>query len=62
MIIAINYADETYAVTQKFSSKCALKFGADRVVEYSPKDISEEFRSAHSDIFSCVSVSGISAV
>ena len=31
MIIAINYADETYAVTQKFSSKCALKFGADRV-------------------------------
>lgn len=53
MIIAINYADETYAVTQKFSSKCALKFGADRVVEYSPKDISEEFRSAHSDIFSC---------
>ncbi len=52
MILAINYADDKYKITQKFNSKCALKFGADEVREYSPEDLSAEFKEKNKDILS----------
>lgn len=53
MILAINYADDRYKVTQKFNTKCALKFGADKAREYSPEDLSAEFREKNKDILTC---------
>ena len=40
----INYADERYRKTQKFNSKMAKKHGADKVIEYTEHDLSEEFK------------------
>lgn len=44
MILAINYAVGAFLTTQKFNSKRALKFGADKVKEYTLEDLSDEFR------------------
>ena len=43
MILAISYADERFYKTQRFNSKRALKFGADKVKEYTREDIDEKF-------------------
>lgn len=43
MIIAINYANDKYSMAQKFNSKRALKFGADKVIEYSPDKLPADF-------------------
>ena len=50
MIIAINYADDRFATAQKFNSKTAYKYGADRVIEYSKEDIDADFYDKNKDI------------
>lgn len=53
MIIAINYADEKFRKSQLYNTKTAYKRGkVDRVIEYSPNDIDEEFRMRNKSIFS----------
>lgn len=52
MILAINYSDDRYKIAQKFNSKSALKYGADKVREYGPADIDEDFKKRNADIFS----------
>lgn len=54
MILAINYADDKFKKAQNFNSKMALKFGADRIKEYSDKDLSEQFKEKNKEIFRCV--------
>ena len=50
MVCAINYADERYRKTQKFNSKMAKKHGADKVIEYTEHDLSEEFKEKNKEI------------
>lgn len=51
MKILINYADESYRQYQGFNSKTGLAAGGfDRVIEYSPKDIDQDFFREHSNI------------
>lgn len=52
MITAINYADEAFRNAQKLNSRTAKKWGADRVIEYSFKDIDVEFITQNEHIFS----------
>lgn len=50
MIIAINYADKGFRKAQKLNTRTAFKYGADRVIEYSPEDIDETFRRKNAEI------------
>lgn len=51
MIIVINYADQKFRKSQKYNTYTALKKGkADKVIEYSPHDIDENFLEKYSDI------------
>lgn len=50
VIIAINYADKEFKKAQRLNSKTAKKWGADKVIEYGPKDIDEEFREKNREI------------
>lgn len=59
MVCAINYADERYRKTQKFNSKMAKKHGADKVIEYTEHDLSEEFKEKNKKIFSIAEEVGI---
>jgi hypothetical protein len=43
MILAVNYADKHFKRAQRLNSKTAKKWGADKVIEYGPEDIDEEF-------------------
>lgn len=43
MVIAINYADNKFAKAQSLNKKSALKWGADKVICYSPEDIDKDF-------------------
>lgn len=52
MITVINFADENFKKQQKYNTKSAYKFGAHKVIEYSPKDIDIEFIKKYSHIFS----------
>lgn len=53
MIIAINYADDKFKKSQKLNTKTAyLRGKVDRVIEYSPKDIDQEFKNKNKNIFS----------
>lgn len=52
MIVAINFADDKYKNAQRLNSKTAKKWGANRVIEYSPKDIDEEFMIRNDQILS----------
>lgn len=53
MIIAINYADNNFKDAQSFNTKTAYKKGrVDRVIEYSPNDIDEEFYLKNKKILS----------
>lgn len=51
MIVAINYADEKFKNAQKLNSKTAIKWGADKVIEYSIDDIDDEFYEQNKHIF-----------
>lgn len=52
MIIAINYADKSFAKAQKLNLKTAIKWGADRTIAYTPDDIDEDFKQRNKDILS----------
>ncbi|SFO22136.1 hypothetical protein SAMN04487831_11277 [Pseudobutyrivibrio sp. UC1225] len=54
MILAINYANDKYKVSQKYNSKTALRNGADKVVEYSPSSIDGLFRKENEEIMSAI--------
>lgn len=51
MIYAINFADEKFRSAQSFNSMMAKRYGADRVIEYTPDDIDEEFKVKNSEIW-----------
>lgn len=53
MILAINYANEAYRRAQKLNEKTALKWGADRVICYTPSDIDVEFYKKNKEILDC---------
>jgi hypothetical protein len=50
MIIAVNYADKKFKRAQHLNSKTAQQFGADRVIEYGPKDIDKDFYKKNEEI------------
>lgn len=50
MIIAVNYADKSFQRAQKLNSKTAKQWGADKVIEYGPKDIDKTFRRHNHEI------------
>lgn len=50
MIIAANYADKKFRRAQRLNSQTAKQWGADRVLEYTDKDIDPEFRAANKAI------------
>lgn len=50
MIIAINYADDGFKKAQKLNSKTAKRWGADKVIEYGPGDIDQEFWQRNKEI------------
>jgi hypothetical protein len=53
MIIAINYADSKFRVQQKYNTKTAYSKGkADKVIEYSPSDLDEDFVKKNNRILS----------
>ena len=52
MKVLINYADDKYRKYQKYNSKTGLsKGGFDKVIEYSPKDIDQEYYDNNKSIF-----------
>lgn len=53
MIYVINYADgEPYESFRKINTKTAYRFGkADKVIEFSSKDIPQSYKDEHKDIF-----------
>lgn len=53
MIIAVNYADKSFKRAQRLNSKTARKWGADRVIEYGPDDIDDDFRERNKEILKC---------
>lgn len=50
MIVAINYADSKFKKAQHWNSKTAIKYGAEKVIEYGPDDIDENFRNKNREI------------
>lgn len=51
MKVAINYADNNFKESQKYNTKTAYKRGKfDKVIEYGPSDIDEEFYKTHKKI------------
>ncbi len=50
MILAINYGDERYRKSQEFNARQALKYGADKVIQYTKKDIPEDFWQKNREI------------
>lgn len=53
MIYVINYADgEPYESYRRINTKTAYRFGkADKVIEYSSKDVPQSYKDAHKEIF-----------
>lgn len=51
MIYGINFADDNYKSAQKFNSKMAKKYGVDKVIEYGPEDIDEQFKRKNESIW-----------
>lgn len=45
MILAINYSDARFRPAQILNSKCARKFGADEVIEYTYESLLKSLRS-----------------
>lgn len=52
MIIAINYADESFSKAQKLNLNTAVQWGADRVIGYTPADIDDMFYEKNKEILS----------
>lgn len=52
MLLAISYADEKWKQAQKYNSKCALKYGADKIIEYGPEYLDKNFRDANKELLS----------
>ena len=50
MIIAINYANKSFAKAQRFNLESAKKFGADKTVAYTPEDIDRDFYEKNREI------------
>ncbi len=50
MIVAINYANKPWENAQKLNSKMALKYGAEKVIEYTPEDIDATFLEENKDV------------
>lgn len=51
-IVAVNYANDAYAKTQKLNTKTARKKGkVEKVYAYSPKDIDSDFYEKNKEIF-----------
>ena len=50
MNIAANYADKRFRRAQRLNSKTARQWGADRVIEYTAKDIDPAFREKNKEI------------
>ena len=53
MLYVVNYADgKPYESYRKINSRTAKWFGkADKVIEYSSKDIPQSYKDAHKEIF-----------
>lgn len=52
MIYVINYADDKFEKNRRFSTKTAYSKGkADKVIEFSPNDIDDDFRERNKHIF-----------
>lgn len=52
MIVAINYANRKFRAAQKFNTKSAYQFGAQKVIEYTPRAIDKNFREKNKKILS----------
>ena len=52
MILAINYADKSFAKAQKLNLETAKKYGADKIIGYTPEDIDNDFKERNKDILS----------
>lgn len=59
MIIAINYADNSFAKAQKLNLKTAKQWGADKTIAYTPKDIDREFFEKNKEIFAIKKGNGL---
>lgn len=54
MKVVINYANSSYIQTQRYCSETAFKKGgADKVIEYGPENIDEDFKNTYSCILNC---------
>lgn len=51
MIYEISFADAAFKSAQNFNAKMARKYGADKVIKYSPKDIDESFIRENKEIW-----------
>lgn len=52
MIIAVNYADKSFAKAQRLNLETAVKWGADKTIAYTPADIDEAFYRKNKEILS----------
>lgn len=50
MIRVITYGDEKYKATQKYCAHTAYKYGADKVYEFGPNDIEQDFKEKNQQI------------
>lgn len=50
MIVVVNYANKPYKKAQKYCTRSAYKYGADRVFEYSPENIDVDFFEANKKV------------
>jgi hypothetical protein len=53
MLYVINFANGPFRKAQVLNTRTAYKYGADKVIEYSPNDIDDEFKKENEKIFSC---------
>lgn len=51
MIYEISFANKLFASSQRFNARAARRFGADKVIKYTPKDIEESFKQENADIW-----------
>ena len=58
MIIAINYANKSFAKAQKFNLETAKKFGADKTIAYTPEDIDKDFYEKNKKILTATKGNG----
>lgn len=49
MILAINFANRKYRRSQTLNTKMAYKYGADKVIEYSWKDVDKEYAEKYKE-------------